>query len=99
MMPTPAGSDKPTRRSTLNLRIREEERGLIDRAAALTGKTRTDFVLDAARRAAMDALSERTLFRVDAETYDRFLAALDAPPQPDERLKRTMNTPAPWDVE
>ena len=37
------------RRDTLNLRIKPEERGLIDRAALATGKTRTDFVLDAAR--------------------------------------------------
>ena len=40
------------RRETLNLRIKAEDRGLIDRAAMLTGKNRTDFVLEAARRAA-----------------------------------------------
>ena len=85
------------RRDTLNLRIKPEERGLIDRAAALTGKTRTDFVLEAARRAAVEALTERTLFAVDAETYAKFVAALDAPPQPNKRLVHTMRTPAPWD--
>ncbi|MEQ1698373.1 MAG: DUF1778 domain-containing protein [Hyphomicrobiaceae bacterium] len=85
------------RRDTLNLRIKPEERGLIDRAAALTGKTRTDFVLEAARRAAVEALTERTLFAVDAETYTKFVAALDAPPQPNNRLVHTMRTPAPWD--
>ena len=42
------------RRDTLNLRIKPELRGLIDRAAELTGKNRTDFVLSAARRAAED---------------------------------------------
>ena len=85
------------RRDTLNLRIKPEERGLIDRAAALTGKTRTDFVLEAARRAAVDALTERTLFAVDAKTYAKFVAALDAPPRPNDRLIRTMQTPAPWE--
>ncbi|MFL5253753.1 MAG: DUF1778 domain-containing protein [Rhodopila sp.] len=40
-------SPKPSRRETLNLRIKPEERGLIDRAATITGKTRTDFVLEA----------------------------------------------------
>jgi uncharacterized protein (DUF1778 family) len=44
------------RRDTLNIRIKPELRGLIDRAAELAGKNRTDFVLDAARRAAEDAL-------------------------------------------
>jgi len=48
-----------TRRDTLNLRIKPEERGLIDRAATITGKTRTDFVLEAARHAAEEALLDR----------------------------------------
>jgi len=85
------------KRDTLNLRIKPDERGLIDRAAELTGKTRTDFVLEAARRAAVDALTQRTLFSVDAETYAKFVAALDAPPNPNGKLIRTMQTPAPWD--
>ena len=94
----PATSTKRAqRRDTLNIRIKPEERGLIDRAAELTGKTRTDFVLEAARRAAVDALTERTLFLVDAETYAKFVAALDAPPRPNDKLRRTMTTPAPWD--
>ena len=85
------------RRDTLNIRIKPDERGLIDRAAELTGKTRTDFVLEAARRAAVDALTERTLYLVDAKTYAKFVAALDAPPRPNDKLRRTMQAPAPWD--
>jgi len=74
-----------------------ELRGLIDRAAELTGKNRTDFVLTAARHAAEDALMDRTVFAVDAKTYAKFLARLDAPPQPNVRLRRTLQTPAPWE--
>jgi uncharacterized protein (DUF1778 family) len=88
----------PAPRDTLNIRIKPDERGLIDRAAELTGKTRTDFVLEAARRAAVDALTDRTLFVTDAETFARFKAALDAPPQPNKKLIRTMQSPAPWDA-
>jgi uncharacterized protein (DUF1778 family) len=72
-------------------------RGLIDRAAQLAGKNRTDFVLDAARRAAEDALLDRTVFSVSPKAYAEFLERLDAPPQPNERLRRTMKAPAPWD--
>jgi uncharacterized protein (DUF1778 family) len=50
------------KRQSLNLRIKAEERGLIDRAATTLGKNRTDFMLDAARRAAEDALLDRTIF-------------------------------------
>jgi uncharacterized protein (DUF1778 family) len=84
-------------RDTLNLRIRPGDRSLIDRAAAGVGKTRTDFVLDAARRAAEEALLDRVLFNVDAKVYAEFLARLDAPPRPNSRLRRTMKTPAPWE--
>src|SRR5271155_5521364 len=84
-------------RDTLNLRIKPEERGLIDRAATITGKTRTDFVLEAARRAAEEALLDRTVFTVSPEAYAQFLARLDAPAQSNERLRRVMQTPTPWD--
>lgn len=84
-------------RDSLNLRIKPELRGLIDRAAQLAGKNRTDFVLEAARRAAEDALLDRTVFSVSPKAYAEFVKRLDAPPRPNDRLRRTMQTAAPWD--
>jgi uncharacterized protein (DUF1778 family) len=86
-----------TTRDTLNLRIKPELRGMIDRAAQLAGKNRTDFVLEAARRAAEDALLDRTVFSVSPKAYAEFLKRLDAPPQPNDRLRRTMQAQGPWD--
>lgn len=86
-----------SRRDTLNLRIKPEERGLIDRAATLTGKNRTDFVLEAARRAAEEALLDRTVFTVSPDAYAVFLARLDEPPKPNDRLRRTMQAVPPWE--
>lgn len=88
---------KATRREALNLRIKPEERGLIDRAATITGKSRTDFVLEAARHAAEDALLDRTVFTASPEAYAAFLARLDEPPKPNARLRRTMQTTPPWE--
>ena len=85
------------RRDTLNLRIRPEMRGLIDRAAQVTGQTRTDFVLEAARRAAEDALLDRALFVAAPEAYEAFLQRLDEAPRPNEKLRRALVTPAPWE--
>ncbi len=92
-----ASSERSSRRETLNIRIRAEERGLIDRAAQVRGKNRTDFILEAARRAAEETLLERAIMSVSPEAYADFLARLEAPPQPNERLRRTMQTPLPWD--
>lgn len=86
-------------RDSLNLRIKPELRGLIDRAAQLAGKNRTDFVLEAARRAAEDALLDRTVFGVSSKAYAEFLRRLDAPPRPNGRLRRTMKAQAPWERE
>jgi len=91
-MSTPA-----PKRETLNLRVKPSDRSLIDRAAEVTGKTRTDFILNATRRAAEEALMDQTHFVVSEEVYVEFLARLDAPPAPNDSLIKTMNTPAPWE--
>ena len=85
------------KREALNLRIKPQVRELIDRAAELAGKNRTDFVLDAARRAAEDTLLDRTVFTFSTKAYRLFLARLDAPPKPNKRLLKTMQTRAPWE--
>jgi uncharacterized protein (DUF1778 family) len=85
------------KRETLNLRVKPEDRELIARAATLLGKTRTDFLLDAGRRAAQNALLDRTLFNVSPEDYARFVERLDAAPAPNEKLRRMMTTKAPWE--
>ena len=94
----PVAIDVPNKRETLNIRIRAEERGLIDRAAAIRGKNRTDFILDAARLAAEEALLDQVLITASPQAYEEFLTRLDMPPQPNERLRKTMQTPAPWDA-
>jgi uncharacterized protein (DUF1778 family) len=86
-----------TKRQALNIRIQPQVRELIDRAAELAGKNRTDFVLDAARRAAEDTLLDRTVFTLSPKQYREFLARLDAPPRPNKRLIKSVRTPAPWE--
>ena len=81
----------------LNMRIKPATRNLIDRAAELLGKTRTDFMLEASERRAEEVLLDRSIFTVSPEVYAEFLARLDAPAQINVRLKRTMSTKAPWD--
>jgi uncharacterized protein (DUF1778 family) len=93
----PASNPASTKRETLNIRIKPEERSLIDRAASARGKNRTDFILDAARLAAEETLLEQAIIMASPSAYAEFLARLDMPPQPSERLRKTLQTPAPWD--
>lgn len=86
-----------SQRTLINLRVAPRDRDLIDRAAAALGKNRSEFMMDASRQAAEDALLDRNLFHLDAQAFGNFLTALDAPPAPNEALRRLMTTPAPWD--
>lgn len=90
-------SPRPPKRDTLSLRIKPEDRSMIERAAQVRGKTRTDFVLDAARAAAEEALLDQAGIKITPEAYAAFLERLDAPPQPNERLRKTLRSKAPWD--
>ena len=96
-MPTVPGT--APKRETLNLRVKPEERDLIDRAARATGKNRTEFILDATRHAAVEALFSQTLLQVGAEAFDAFRTRLDAPPESNERLRKTMQSVPPWERE
>ncbi|EJU24386.1 MULTISPECIES: DUF1778 domain-containing protein [Klebsiella] len=94
----PATNNISLKRETLNLRIKPAERDLIDRAAKARGKNRTDFVLEAARAAAEDTLIEQRIIMADPDAYQEFLARLDQAPAPSAALRKTMQTPAPWEL-
>ncbi|MEQ1530182.1 MAG: DUF1778 domain-containing protein [Methylococcales bacterium] len=84
-----------TQTHAVNLRVRSDIRALIDRAAKAQGKTRSDFMIDAARRAAEESLLDQTLVRVDLQTYTHFLEVLDNPPGR-EGFERLMVAAKPW---
>ena len=84
-----------TNARAVNLRVRDDVRALIDRAARMRGKTRSDFMIEAARKAAEEALLDQTLVVVDADSFDHYLAILDQTPS-SEGFSRLMNAPAPW---
>lgn len=84
-----------TETHAVNLRVRGDTRALIDRAARLYGKTRSNFMIDAARRAAENAILDQTLVRVDSKSYAQFLDILDQPPS-GAAFDRLLKAPAPW---
>ncbi len=81
----------------INLRIAQQKRDLIDSAAEVLGKTRTEFVVDSATQQATDVLLDQRLFRLDRKQFAAFQAALDAPPRPNEKLRRLLKKKAPWE--
>jgi uncharacterized protein (DUF1778 family) len=91
---------QPERRSgTINLRVGEVQKEAIDRAAAIQGKSRTEFILDAAYTEATSFLLDRKFFLVDDITFEAFEKQLEAAPDPQQlqALKALLERSAPWD--
>jgi uncharacterized protein (DUF1778 family) len=86
-----------TRGATVNLRLQASARDLIDRAAAAAGKSRTEFMVEAARREAEAILLDRCFFGLAGGAFAKFVAALDQRPADNPRLRRLLRTAAPWD--
>jgi uncharacterized protein (DUF1778 family) len=90
-----AQTDTHIVRQAVHIRLPEEARALIDRAARVRGKNRTDFMIESSVAAAEDTLLDQTLVRVDADTYRHFLNVLDQTPNSDG-FARLMSAPKPW---
>ena len=91
-------SNVPARRgTTINLRVEAETRDLIDDAASVLGKTRTEFMIDTARHHAIDVLLDQRLFVLDDARHAAFVAALDAPPAARPKLRALMARTPAWE--
>jgi uncharacterized protein (DUF1778 family) len=84
------------RDAAINLRARPEQRDLIDQAATMLGKNRSDFMLEAACDRAQSVLLDQVVFRLDPRRFKEFVRQLDAPPAPNEGLERLMAVKPPW---
>lgn len=82
---------------TISIRAKAGQRDLIDQAADRLGRSRSDFMLEAACRQAEDVLLDQTYFALDAKGFAAFQALLDTPPAPTDRLRRTMKASVPWE--
>ncbi|MCL5796791.1 MAG: DUF1778 domain-containing protein [Gammaproteobacteria bacterium] len=84
------------RTAAINLRAMPEQRDLIDHAAALLGKNRSDFMLEVACEQARSIVLDQTFFALDSEKYKHFTELLDAPVSENIGLARLMNVVEPW---
>ncbi len=71
----------------VNFRMSSERLAFIDRAAEIRGVSRTEFVLRSSEAAAIEVLNERPVIVLDDEAWDGFVAALDAPVEPDPAVR------------
>lgn len=86
-----------TRDAAINIRALPTQRALIDKAAAILGKSRSDFMLEAAYRAAEEVLLDQRFFHLDTKAFAAFNAQLEAPVADNPALRELLTHPAPWE--
>jgi uncharacterized protein (DUF1778 family) len=83
-----------TRTEKLDLRLSLSAKQSLKEAAAATSRSVSDFVLESALARAAEVLPDRRRFGLNAQQWNAFLVALDAPPVPKPRLARLLNSPS-----
>lgn len=81
----------------INMRADEKKRNLIDLAAAMSGRDRTSFILEAACQKAEEVILDKRLFLLDDVAFDAFEQAMEANPIRDNKcLLQLLERPKPW---
>lgn len=86
-----------TKAAPINIRALQAQRDLIDKAAAIRNKTRSDFMLEAACHEAENVLLDQRLFQLDDADYEAFEAALKTPVAKNSALQDLLSKRAPWE--
>jgi len=82
----------------MSMRVDPDQKALIERGAKARGLSVTDFVLTLALREAEIALTERSLFTLDEDSYQRFQAIMERPAREKPELTRMLerNRKSKW---
>lgn len=87
---------KPLRDKQINVRATDEERAVIDYAASLVNKNRTDFIIEKAVHEAQNIILDQRVFVLDDARYQAFIEQLEAPVENIEGRHRLMNVKPEW---
>jgi uncharacterized protein (DUF1778 family) len=86
----PKSTSGRTRAERLEARVTPEQKSLIERAAALQGRTVTDFVLTSEQDAAQRAIEEHHQISLSGRASEAFVDALLNPKPVSDRLRATV---------
>ena len=92
------GTSARARTARLGLRATPDQEAVLRRAAEVSHKSLTDFILDSACRAAEQTLLDQRLFMVSGSQAQALLDLLDRPEQTNTGLQDLLARQAPWDA-
>jgi uncharacterized protein (DUF1778 family) len=94
----PTTANRSSRSGRLGLRTTPEQETILRRAAAVSHKSLTEFVLESACLAAEQTLLDQRLFMVSDGQAVALLELLDRPAEENSGLRDLFAKPAPWNI-
>jgi uncharacterized protein (DUF1778 family) len=85
------------RSERVDLRMTPTAKRTLQRAAAVSNKTLSEFLLDNGLTAAFDALADRRTFELDERRWKEFMGALATPPKNNPRLRKLLARKPAWE--
>jgi uncharacterized protein (DUF1778 family) len=82
----------------VSMRLPKADIAIIDRAAAMRGRARADFVRDAAVLAAEDVVMANTIVRMSPSGFQAFVDVISSPGMPQKGLVDVFKRKAPWET-
>jgi len=80
----------------IKIRTSSKTRDLIDEAAKIQGKTRSDFILSASAEKAQDVLLEQMFFKLGSTEFIALSDLIETPFDPSECLKNIISIKTIW---
>ena len=81
----------------LSIRLPASDIDIIDRASKLRGRSRTEFMRDAAVREAEATILDSVLIKMTEAGYKSFVEAIEAPAKVNKKLLEALTRPSPWE--
>ncbi|WP_312268483.1 DUF1778 domain-containing protein [Pseudescherichia sp.] len=76
------------KKQRIDLRLTDDDKSIIEEAAALTNQSVTQFMLTSASERAAEVIEQHRRVILNDESWTRVMEALANPPPPNEKLNR-----------
>lgn len=79
------------KKQRIDLRLNEEDKHLIEEAAAMTNQSISQFMVSTASERAAEVIDHHRRLLLNEESWNMVMDAITNPPAPNDRLKRAAN--------
>lgn len=79
------------KKQRIDLRLNEDDKHMIEEAAAMTNQSISQFMVSTASERAAEVIDQHRRLLLNEESWNQVMDAITNPPAPNDRLKRAAN--------